>query len=223
MDIFVGISPDYAVVAQKSAPREQLSLFDAAFNKEYGLTMDDLAMRYERKNQEQIAYERERWQWLEREWNAAKARIEDLNSQINHWKAVADSSNRELQSVYASRSWRITGPMRSAFCMLLRLRKILSRIPHTIKSGTEGLLSFVMVRLIRFAIDHPGLKAWAMVFVRRIPALDSWLRRFAQSGGCSTEYHISSQISSQLSDLSPQARRIHADLKASIEKNRRNY
>jgi len=223
MDIFVGISPDYAVVAQKSAPREQLSLFDAAFNKEYGLTMDDLAMRYERTNQEQIAYERERWQWLEREWNAAKARIEDLNNQINHWKAVADSSNRELQSVYASRSWRITGPMRSAFCMLLHLRKILSRIPHTIKSGTEGLLSFVMVRLIRFAIDHPGLKAWAMVFVRRIPALDSWLRRFAQSGGCRTEYYISSQISSQLSDLPPQARRIHADLKASIKKNRRNY
>lgn len=222
MDMFVGISPDYAVIAQKSAPREQLGLFDAAFDREYGLTMDDLAIRFERKNQEKITYERERWQWLETEWNIAKARIEDLNGQINHWKAVADDSNRELKSVYASRSWRITRPIRSTFCMLLCIRKVLSRIPHIIKSCTEGLLNFVMVRMVRFAIDHPGLKSWAMALVHRIPALDSWLRRFAQSGGCSSECHISSQVPPQLSDLSPQARRIQAALKAAIEKNRRN-
>ncbi|MDD1762878.1 MAG: class I SAM-dependent methyltransferase [Methanothrix sp.] len=237
MDIFVGISPDYAVVAQKSAIKEMLSLFDAAFDKEYGLTMDDLAMRYERKNQEnerknqenerknqeQMTYERERWQWLENEWNAAKARIEDLNDQIDHWKAVADSSNQELQSVYTSHSWRITMPLRVAFCALLRLRKNLSRIPHIIKSGAEDLVSFVMVRLIRFAIDHPALKVWAMALVRKIPALETWLHSFAPSVGCGTESLIYSQVPLQPSDLSPQAQRIYADLTAAIEKNRRNY
>jgi len=223
MDIFVGISPDYAVVAQKSAQKEQLGLFDAAFNKEYGLTMDDLAMRYERKNQEQIAYERERWQWLESEWNAAKARIEDLNGQINHWKAVADSSNQELQTVYASRSWRITMPLRAAFCKLHRLRKNLSSIPHIIKSGIKGLLVSMMAHVVHFAIAHPALKAWAMVLVRKIPSIETWLRRFTQSWGCGTEYLISSGVPLQHSDLSPQARRIYADLKAAIEMNRRNY
>ena len=216
MDIFVGISPDYAIVAQKNAPREKLSLFDAAFKKEYGVTMDDLAVRYERKherkNQEQIEYERERWQWLEMEWNTAKARI-----------AVADSSNRELQSVYASRSWRITSPLRVAFSMLLSLHKILLSIPRIITSGIKGLLSSMMIHLICSTREHPALKAWAMVFLRRVPALETWLRRFAPSAGCGTEYQIFSPVHSQLADLSPQARRIHTDLMTAIKKNRRNY
>jgi O-antigen chain-terminating methyltransferase len=75
-DIFFGVSPDYAIVAQKSAQKEQMSLFDKAFNEEYGLTVDDLALRYANKDQQLFAYERERWQWLESELSAAKVRFD---------------------------------------------------------------------------------------------------------------------------------------------------
>jgi O-antigen chain-terminating methyltransferase len=34
-DIFFAVSPDYAVVAQKRAPDEQMNLFDQAFNRDY--------------------------------------------------------------------------------------------------------------------------------------------------------------------------------------------
>lgn len=47
MHVLAGVSPDYAIVAQKSAPEDQLALFDEAFAKEYGLALDMLAWRYD--------------------------------------------------------------------------------------------------------------------------------------------------------------------------------
>ena len=45
-DVLGGVSPDYAVVAQKAAPAQSLQTLDPAFNDEYGLSLDTLAMRY---------------------------------------------------------------------------------------------------------------------------------------------------------------------------------
>ena len=140
--------PDYAVVAQKRAPDEQMSLFDQAFNKDYGLTIDDLALLYAKKDQQLAAYEHDRWQWLESEWNTAKVRIDQqageifalkdratqleaqlseksqdldderkkaiwLESEWNASKVRIEDLNLELQSVYSSRCWRITAPLRA--------------------------------------------------------------------------------------------------------------
>lgn len=82
-DIFFGVSPDYSIVAQKSAPESHMSLFDQQFNEEYGLTVDDLIVRYEENDQKLIAYEHERWQWLENEWNATKKKIEAQAADIS--------------------------------------------------------------------------------------------------------------------------------------------
>ena len=41
------VSPDYAVIAQKGANADQLQAFDKAFNKSYGLHLDQLAARYD--------------------------------------------------------------------------------------------------------------------------------------------------------------------------------
>jgi O-antigen chain-terminating methyltransferase len=49
MDVFDGVSPDYAVVAQKAAPADRMACFDLAFKKEAGLTLDRLAGRYDAK------------------------------------------------------------------------------------------------------------------------------------------------------------------------------
>lgn len=47
MDVLGGTSPDYAIVAQKIAPDEQLTTFDDAFSRDYGLALDVLAQRYD--------------------------------------------------------------------------------------------------------------------------------------------------------------------------------
>jgi SAM-dependent methyltransferase len=47
LQVLSGVSPDYAVVAQKSASVEDLALFDGPFAQEYGLTLEALAAQYE--------------------------------------------------------------------------------------------------------------------------------------------------------------------------------
>ncbi len=53
-DIFGGVSPDYAVIAQKKATLKRMALFDAEFNREHGLTIDTLAVRYDAAISERI-------------------------------------------------------------------------------------------------------------------------------------------------------------------------
>lgn len=47
-DVLQGVSPDYAVVAQKNANYEHLRLFDEVFSKHYGLSLHDLTFRYDK-------------------------------------------------------------------------------------------------------------------------------------------------------------------------------
>jgi glycosyltransferase involved in cell wall biosynthesis/SAM-dependent methyltransferase len=45
-DVLTGVSPDYAVVAQKAGQDDSLSLFDQAFAKDYGVDLDTIADKY---------------------------------------------------------------------------------------------------------------------------------------------------------------------------------
>jgi O-antigen chain-terminating methyltransferase len=47
-------SPDYAVIAQKDAAPQRLALFDMAFNRDYGLSLDSLSARYDAGIQHQL-------------------------------------------------------------------------------------------------------------------------------------------------------------------------
>lgn len=49
LDVLSGVSPDYAVVAQKVAAPEQMKLFAMEFEKDYGLTLETLAQKYEER------------------------------------------------------------------------------------------------------------------------------------------------------------------------------
>jgi SAM-dependent methyltransferase len=48
-------SPDYAVIAQKNASKEELERFDTAFSKSYGLHLDQLAARYDADIQNRLS------------------------------------------------------------------------------------------------------------------------------------------------------------------------
>src|SRR5690606_32920952 len=90
----------YAVVAQKRAPDEQMNLFDQAFNRDYGLTIDDLALLYAKKDQQLAAYEHDRWQWLESEWNTAKVRIDQQAGEIFALRDQATQLEAQLSEKY---------------------------------------------------------------------------------------------------------------------------
>jgi hypothetical protein len=53
-DVLGGVSPDYAIVAQKHAPTETLQLVSQAFTQEYGVTLAMLSGRYEQDKEEEF-------------------------------------------------------------------------------------------------------------------------------------------------------------------------
>jgi O-antigen chain-terminating methyltransferase len=81
------VSPDYAVVAQKSAPQETLSIFDQAFEKDYGLSLETLAARYDQ-------------QWINRSLNYEKelTGIRTESHQLGDLLAEARSELKQTQS-----------------------------------------------------------------------------------------------------------------------------
>ncbi|WP_171941112.1 class I SAM-dependent methyltransferase [Herbaspirillum rubrisubalbicans] len=54
-EVIHGVSPDYAVVAQKSGPPELMGRLDQAFTLPFGLYLHDLAMRYDRANSQKLS------------------------------------------------------------------------------------------------------------------------------------------------------------------------
>jgi O-antigen chain-terminating methyltransferase len=55
MDVLAGVSNDFALIAQKAGPSEILGATEAAFSRDYGLTLNDLAARYEEQRTNEIS------------------------------------------------------------------------------------------------------------------------------------------------------------------------
>jgi O-antigen chain-terminating methyltransferase len=87
LQVIDGVSPDYAVVTQKTASLEILSQFDDAFSKDYGLSLDSLTNRFENR-------------LLNIEAKASEAE-KRTNDALHHYHSVINSN-----------SWKITQPLR---------------------------------------------------------------------------------------------------------------
>jgi O-antigen chain-terminating methyltransferase len=105
MAVLNGASPDYAVIAQKDAPADLLDRFDVEFAREYGLRLDTLALRFQHQcdHTHSLALQ-------------ALAKAEQLN-------AHAQGLEERLQAMLASRSWRVTSPLRWLSNQVTRLRE----------------------------------------------------------------------------------------------------
>jgi len=130
LDVLSGVSPDYSVIAQKKAPEKLIKNFDAAFLKDYGLSLNKVATCYEEQLATELIELKEQQvrihahtEWLQNEWDTTKQKLESLNHQVGALETAlsteredklkeADRLKKELQAVYDSKSWRITWPLR---------------------------------------------------------------------------------------------------------------
>ena len=99
LDVLEGVSPDYAVIAQKSASKEVLDRFQSAFALDMGLTIETLTSRYDQSIREEMIVQREK--------------IQSLESSLN--------------SVLDSASLRLTSPLRWLGKGLRRLKQMFMR------------------------------------------------------------------------------------------------
>ncbi|WP_425913252.1 glycosyltransferase [Pseudomonas sp. GWSMS-1] len=156
--VLYGVSPDYAIMAQKQPASTGLAdPFAELFARDYGLGLETLAIRHDQhidKQLQQLAQDQQAAnKWLEE-------RLTDLANRCEQTEAA-------LQQVYLSRSWRITQP----------IRDLADFLRHLDRARVRGLL----LRPLRAGLFHlrksPALNASIVRFVRRIPGLEERLRR----------------------------------------------
>ena len=244
VEVFGGVSPDYAVVAQKHASPEISALFDSPFNRLYGVRLSELADRYdhqadvqineiESKNQwlqnewdaaqqrvlelsqhmgrmeTELAVEQQKAasltaelgstnernaqlqahdQWLQNEWDAAKAKVDELNHSSHYWWTVADGLNQELQSIYLSKSWRITLPLRKAMLAGKWIMALPARAARLALRQPKHLAKPLVKWGARKIIANPGLKVRALNVLDKHPKLKQHLRLFAMRAGLITNW-----------------------------------
>jgi SAM-dependent methyltransferase len=119
--VMSAISPNYAVVAQKSVDRGGAQAFDRAFGFEFGLSARELSRRFDEQSAErEMALARVNVRVDELNVRADEERAELANDLAEERTARAmlerkfEALEARLDSVYNSTSWRVTAPLRFA-------------------------------------------------------------------------------------------------------------
>lgn len=128
IDVLAGVSPDYSVIAQKEADNDTMSLFDEAFAKEYGLSFNILANKFDINLNARFYDNKCRLQELKNKYlelngnynevkehsayvmdenNLLKQRIEHLYVELEHINEVHQHIYNEQHRIDADMNYRI--------------------------------------------------------------------------------------------------------------------
>jgi len=165
-----------ADVKSLSIERDEAKASVAAANKRVHELEISLAQRDSARHelQDQI-------KWLKVEWEANKAKIQELNDQVHHWWAVADGFNRKLQSVYASRTWCLTRPLRLMKPNSNRIfRSVKSLLVYTVSLPRQIVRRFLEAGLT-YMRRNPRHKNRLKRILERWPWLQARLYAFASA------------------------------------------
>lgn len=114
-DVFRGVSPDYAVIAQKHADVDVLALFNGVFGRDFGLSQDELLLRWDRRFQlveAQAQLAEAKAQKAEVRAEKAEAQAQQAEAKAQQAEALATQTLMEIEAIHGSASWRITAPLR---------------------------------------------------------------------------------------------------------------
>lgn len=89
IDVIEGASPDYAVIAQKTAVYSHLAAFDAAFSEEYGLPLHVLAARYDTAGRARTQQTTSESQKAKDKAQQAEARSQQAEATAQHAETTA--------------------------------------------------------------------------------------------------------------------------------------
>jgi SAM-dependent methyltransferase len=221
LNVLDGVSPDYAVIAQKNATADVCALFKAPFERSFGLRLTALAERYDQQTQRHT-------QWLQNERDTAKQRIEELSKSSERLEAkliVANEHNTQLQ---AHAQW-LQNELNTASAKVDKLNHDahkwwamadqLNQEQQKIYSSKFWRLTWPLRKIMQAAKGALVLPArtirWALRLPKRI-AMGSSAAEFEKKNF--TAAVCPQEISEELIYiLSPRAAHIYTDLKKAIE------
>lgn len=120
---------------------------------------------------------------LQNELDITKDKVDELGHSSHHYWTVADSLRSELDSVYKSKSWLITWPLRKlmyiAKWLILQPVLLISWLTHLPKHIAKRLLILVT----RIFISNPYLKMKVLNFLNKYPRFKQSLRNLTIRNG----------------------------------------
>ncbi len=230
LDVFGGVSPDYAVVAQKDARKEILTLFESAFSQEIGITLVDLSFKFEEKFiniEHKILEAQNRVIQAQEVANQAQNRaIEAQNRAIQAEQQSIQATERATRVeenyhlLLESSSWKITKPLR--FIMkFIRWFKLGAYhwITFSPTSRPRRVVQKILINLKHKINANPNLKMKIMKILNYFPSLKNRLKKIA------TTHHGEIMDIKEVDiqkHLSLNAQKIYWDLKRAIEEQKGN-
>jgi len=186
-DVLAGVSPDYAVIAQKNAPFDSLGLFDQAFGEEYGISLDTIVERFDERLNAfgrnipvewvnnyvalKIAAEKK-----EQELAEQKKVIEDQVTALAERQKLLEASKQELHEIYRSKSWKSILFLRFIKQELKKIGREVKNIFRLVKVGMQKVLR----RISDWLRLHPKIKNRLLQYMRKCPGLEVRLRQMAR-------------------------------------------
>jgi O-antigen chain-terminating methyltransferase len=96
-DIFTGVSPDYAVVAQKQGSEKMMDVLLPLFSKEFGVTLDSMTSRYDNQLEITVKQSESRAQQAEARAQQAEARAQQAEARAQQAEARAQQAEARAQ------------------------------------------------------------------------------------------------------------------------------
>lgn len=163
-EVLRGVSPDYAIIAQKAAPVDVLKLTDLAFSAHYGMSLESVVDRYDSGISQQFS------QIL---GLAQQARLDAQTWRLN------------LDAVHASTSWRVTKPLRAIGVgfrfvrgALLGLKKKAKSVFNKVGQNRDNLMHPKWVKAsILWLGNMPRVRRLAVLMANRYPKMGMRMRR----------------------------------------------
>ncbi len=211
--VIEGVSPDYAVIAQKNASSEILDLQNETFSKEFGLSLADLTKKFETR---MIHFETEidnavsKANEADRKANEADRKANEADRKANEADRKANEAWQNYYAVLHSTSWKITKPFR-LFSESIKWFIQGSKAWLSFKPGSrpQRVLKQSVTSLKNYINNHPKIKTKIMHILKYFPRLKAKLKKIDNID----DYQIKDTYTVNKEALSPRAKQIYNDLK----------
>jgi len=229
-DVLEGVSPDYAVVAQKAGSYETLELFDQAFAQIYGLELSTLAERYDaailakaqqaeakaQQAEEKATQAEVIARQAEEKAKQAEVIARQAEAKAQEAKVMAQHTEHTITAIYNSRSWQITYPLRW-FASQFRLFRT-HGVKKRIKAAARKMGRPVLKISANFVNSKPLLRQQLIAVSKKTGTYEGIKKIQNRLQNITSEYPPIERRTH--SHLTPRAQQIYDDLKAAIEKNK---